>query len=334
MAKQKMWVIDETKFPDNKDIEEKLNFLLRYGILAPNPQNSQPWKFEIKKNKITILPDTSKRIKTIDNDSREIWISMGCVVENLIIAGENFGLFGKEKVNTKKIEILFKEKKPIKNKLFNYITKRVTNKKKAKRSLFKAEDIKKLKEIPFAENTNAYLLEDKKDLAQVIKLINEANDILYSNEKYKHEIISWMRFNEYQSKKTMDGISYKTMGVPPISSKIGRIFMSFFLSPKFIKKSDEQKIKNSSGIIIITSKRNCDKCWINTGRTLQRILLLTTSFGMQYSFLNKPCQIKKTRTKLKKITKDWPQIIIRLGHARTAPHTKRKLIEDFKIKKK
>lgn len=331
MTKTKMWVIDKTKFPKNKEIEEQLKFLIRYGILAPNTQNSQPWKFEIRKNKIIIYLETEKRLKTIDDKSREIWISIGCAVENLIIAGENFGLRGKEKTQEKKVVISFRKIKPIKNKLIDFITKRVTNKNKAKRSLFTINEIKKLKEIPFAENTNAFLLEDKKDLEKFTKLTDEANDILYKNEKYKQEIISWIRFNEYQSRKTNDGISYKTMGIPQVSSKIGRVFMNFFLSPKFIKKSDQQKIKNSSGIIIITSKRDCNICWINTGRTLQRILLLTTSFGMQYSFLNKPCQTKKTRTELKKITKQWPQTIIRLGHAKNATHTKRKPIEDVLI---
>lgn len=334
MARPKMWVISKEAFPRKKSTEEKLKFILRYGILAPNPHNSQPWLFEIKKNKIIIHPQFQKRLKSTDDKSREIWISIGALIENLIIAGQNFGFSVKEKIQGKKIIVTFNKGKTKKNKLFDFITKRVTNKRKAKRILFETKNINKLKKMKFEKDTDAFLLDDNKDLEKVINLIDEANDILYSSERHKKEIISWMRFNNYQIKKTKDGIPYKTMGIPKVSTKIGRIFMKFFLSPKFIKKGDEQKIKNSSGIIIITSKRDCFRCWLNTGKTMQKILLEITSFKMQYSFLNQPCQAKRTRKKLKKITKDWPQIIIRTGYARTAPHTRRKPLEEVLITEK
>ena len=328
MARTKMWVIDDTKFPNKGSIEEKLLFLIRYGVLAPNILNTQPWKFEIKKNKIVVYPDISKKLKHLDPEGRQLWISLGSAIENIIIAGEHFGLVGKEKVSSKKISIHFKTDRKRINKLFHFITKRVTNKRKAKRILFDNGETTKLKKLPFEKHTNAFLLEKESDMKQFIKMVDSGDDIIYSNEKIKNEIIFWSRFNRYNMYKTNDGIPYRTMGIPSVSTRVGKIFMSFFLSPKYIKKSDEQKIMNSSGVIIITSKKDCNKCWIKTGRTLERILLELTSFGMSYSFLNQPCQVKRLRTRLKKITKDWPQIIIRVGYAKTAAHTQRKILEE------
>ena len=85
------WNIKEGDFPNNSSSEEKLTFLLNYAILAPSSHNSQPWKFNVTKDEILVFVDKSRRLQVADADQRELYVSLGCALENLIIAADHFG---------------------------------------------------------------------------------------------------------------------------------------------------------------------------------------------------------------------------------------------------
>jgi nitroreductase len=41
------WQMNEQDFPRDGKASEKLQFLLRYAILAPSRHKTQPWKFSV-----------------------------------------------------------------------------------------------------------------------------------------------------------------------------------------------------------------------------------------------------------------------------------------------
>jgi len=85
------WQVSERDFPREGSSTEKMKFLLRYAILAPSSHNSQPWKFRIQDSEINIFTDKDRWLKVADADQRELYISVGCALENLLIAAEHFG---------------------------------------------------------------------------------------------------------------------------------------------------------------------------------------------------------------------------------------------------
>ncbi|RZN37990.1 MAG: nitroreductase, partial [Methanophagales archaeon ANME-1-THS] len=90
------WQINAQDFPAEGSPREKLKFLLRYAILAPSSHNSQPWKFHIRDSEIDIFADKGRWLKVADADQRELHISVGCALENLLIAAEHFGYAHRE----------------------------------------------------------------------------------------------------------------------------------------------------------------------------------------------------------------------------------------------
>src|SRR5512138_3471222 len=56
------------------------------GILASNPHNSQPWIFRITESTIDLFADRERQIGTIDPFLREMYIGLGCAVENMLLA--------------------------------------------------------------------------------------------------------------------------------------------------------------------------------------------------------------------------------------------------------
>jgi len=94
------WNIKEDHFKTKRSMEDKLKFILRYAILAPSGYNSQPWKFRINENMVYIYADFKKKRGVIDPSNREIYISVGAALENLLISAKHFGF--ETKVKTKK----------------------------------------------------------------------------------------------------------------------------------------------------------------------------------------------------------------------------------------
>src|ERR1044071_5740294 len=85
------WQINEQNFPHNRDAAHQLAFLLRYAILAPSSHNTQPWKFAVSRDEIAIFVNKDRWLRIADPDQRELYASVGCALENLLIAAEHFG---------------------------------------------------------------------------------------------------------------------------------------------------------------------------------------------------------------------------------------------------
>ncbi len=60
--------------------------LIRHAVLAASSHNTQPWKFQIQHETITILPDFTRRCPAVDPDDSHLFKSLGCAAENLVHA--------------------------------------------------------------------------------------------------------------------------------------------------------------------------------------------------------------------------------------------------------
>ena len=76
-------------------MENQFKEIIHYATLAPSGHNTQPQKFSIKNNSILIYPDYSRRLLVVDPDDHALFISLGCALENLIIAANHMGYSAK-----------------------------------------------------------------------------------------------------------------------------------------------------------------------------------------------------------------------------------------------
>ncbi len=85
------WHIRASDFPAAGGLREQLRFLLRYAILAPSSNNSQPWRFAIDDDCVRVLLDDRFWLRVCDPERREMYLSAGCALENLLVAAEHYG---------------------------------------------------------------------------------------------------------------------------------------------------------------------------------------------------------------------------------------------------
>lgn len=66
--------------------------LVRYGTLAANSHNTQPWRFQLTGKSIVVLPDIGRRCPAVDPDDHHLYASLRCAVENMVHAAKAFAV--------------------------------------------------------------------------------------------------------------------------------------------------------------------------------------------------------------------------------------------------
>lgn len=69
--------------------------LAHFARLAPSTHNSQPWRFVLERDAVDVFADLSRSLPAADGDRRELYLSVGCALETLLIAADYEG-FGSE----------------------------------------------------------------------------------------------------------------------------------------------------------------------------------------------------------------------------------------------
>jgi nitroreductase len=86
------WEVDERGLPHESPPAEQAMFLLRYAVLAPSTHNSQPWRFALDRPyEIGVYADKAHWLRISDPEQRELHVSVGCAIENLLVAADHFG---------------------------------------------------------------------------------------------------------------------------------------------------------------------------------------------------------------------------------------------------
>jgi len=68
------------------DANEGPLILVRAAILAASPHNTQPWIFKVTETRIELYADTTRNLGTFDPYLREMYIGLGCALENIALA--------------------------------------------------------------------------------------------------------------------------------------------------------------------------------------------------------------------------------------------------------
>jgi len=74
-----------------RDADSPTERIIAAGILASNPHNSQPWMFRIANSNIDLFAIPERQIGAIDPFLREMYIGLGCALENMRLAAEAEG---------------------------------------------------------------------------------------------------------------------------------------------------------------------------------------------------------------------------------------------------
>lgn len=310
--------------------EESLLKIIRYAAKAPSGHNTQPWRFKTGNDRIYVLPDFSRALPVVDADDHALYISLGCALENLVIAANEF----KFKTN---VEFAGEESKPQivvklsaapvtdKSGLFCYIVKRQVT-----RSKFKPEKVpgNLLSELFYeTEGVHVRLFLSDEEINFLTPYIVEGNSLQFGNKAFVNELVSWMRFSEKEVMTKGDGIWSASMGLPCTGRFIGNIVMKNFVSAGTEEKRLKKLIRASAGFALFMVEKNDPYHWIKLGQVFQQFGLRATKHQVSHSHLNMPCEELQVRNKLVRdlhLHDLTPLLLIRFGYSDPMPYSFRR----------
>ena len=307
--------------------------LIRYATLAPSGHNTQPWKFSLTEDSIRIFPDFTRSLPVVDPDNRELYISLGCALENLMIAAKYAGYdpeveyFPAGEPDECLLVTLKHSNVTRDNNLFQAISRRHTNRREYNKQPIPAADLKTIESVPTEEGVTSLMITEPDAIEQIFDLVREGNRIQMNNDAFMDEITSWIRFSDSEEELHLDGLTSRAMGRSSVPGWLGRMFMRIFVSAKSQSKTDEKNIRSSSALMVVISKKNDKKSWIDVGRSFERIALTLTTLNIESAHLNQPCEVPELKNQLQQhlaLASAHPQLLLRIGYAEPLPRSPRR----------
>ncbi|CAG9623484.1 Acg family FMN-binding oxidoreductase [Sutcliffiella rhizosphaerae] len=272
--------------------------LVNNAILASNPHNTQPWLFKVTDNYIELYADESRNLGTIDPFRREMFIGLGCAIENIMLSAEAHGyessLFYKpnslDPYCIARINLESGEKyesplynaipyrhthrgaydldQPIENKVLNEMENIILDELKVKLSWFTTRDEKN----------------------KIGNLIVQATEAIISDKEMSADSNKWFKENWKDIQEERDGITLDAQGGSNLIRAFGKI-----LPPLSHEKNDQfwlsatQSTHTATAMAygFISVKNSSDnEQRARAGRAWQRIHLYGTSLGIGMHPLN------------------------------------------------
>lgn len=318
---------------DLGDPERDFVTLVRYATLAASSHNTQPWKFKLQPQSITILPDSSRRCPAVDPDDHHLFASLGCAAENLLLAAQAAGFRGELSYDPAEqaLRANLEAAAPYRSALFEAIPSRQCTRSEYDGTALSASQLRLLEEAGRGSGVSVLFLSDRKQREQVAEYVAEGNTAQFADPEWAEELQSWIRFNARDALRTGDGLYGPVMGSPDVPRWVGKLFMRFAFSAKTQNRKDTAHIRSSPVIAIFSSEVDDERHWIEAGRCYERLALQAAALGLRTAFINQPVEVPRLRSQFATflgIGSRRPDLVVRIGRGPDMPRTLRRPVEE------
>jgi hypothetical protein len=314
--------------------------LINYATLAPSGHNTQPWRFSIDGNTIRIFPDLTRRLPVVDPDDHALYISLGCALENLILAANNAGYdtkvsyFPTSEPQECLVVQLKEGFKAQDDKLFRAIIERQSTRSTYDGKPIPQEHLRMLEDASRQEGAALMLITLPEDIEPIILFVKEGNCAQFNDKVFVQELVSWIRFNKKEAEQHQDGLASYAMGSPSVPRWLGKIVFGLMASGEKQASICEKAIRSSSALMIFIAQTNNKTTWVKVGQSFERVALTATSLNIRMAHLNMPCEVVSVRAKLAEhlgLPDTHPLLLLRIGYAQAMPRSPRRAVKEVII---
>jgi nitroreductase len=328
----------ETPFAVCPDDEPRqLRELVRYATLAPNAHNTQAWQFALGPGLVRIFPDYSRSMPVGDPGDRELWISIGCALETLLVAARRVGYepavehFPADEPE-ECLRVRFTPGEPADgDPLFAAIPLRHSNRRPYDGKPIPATDLEAIDGAVSDPGVGARILVQPGDFEQVIAVVRSGFAWQRSSKDFRRELRSWIRFSRRSTVASRDGLATRAVGRPQLPDPLGRFILRMIGRTRVEEKEIVGKIRSSSALLVLTTEANDRVAWVRAGQSLARLKLQATALGVRCAHLNNNWQWEATKAPAQErleLGERHPQVAIRLGYAVPLPHAPRRPLDE------
>ena len=305
-----------------------LTSLIGCAILAPPTHNAQPWKFSITGNEIQLFADRRRWLKVADPDQREMFVSVGCALENMLVAAEHFGYrfevayfpsSGDQDLVASIQFSPFGQPSDFRDAaLFEAISGRHTNRKVFDSRPIPQADLMRLETCCAERYIYLHMTDDSATKDKLDELMFYADAVEFANPAFRAELADWMR-------PALLSRSW-------LLAKVGQ-FAAAYLSDGEVEAAKDSRALRSAPVFALVSSREDDReSQVLAGQAFERIWLTATALGISVQPMNQILHIPGLGadvTRLIPAPHVCPQIMFRLGYAELEKrHTPRRPLKE------
>jgi nitroreductase len=321
--------VDETLFYRRADSVQRLRFLLRYAHLAPSTYNSQPWKFRLHLNQIWVYADTSRWLKIADSDKREMYLSLGCAIENLQIAADHYSFKSQIKyfpdpLQPELVAIFDLYGRESDAQLTDAAMMQAISSRRTCRGKYQREPLQAghWAIIESCDSDGIHLLNSRQMprlREKIAELAPLAYQVLYSDRAYLKE--RKLSFIYRQA---------NLQGLKALLRKATPVFLMGNPGKRF-GKHDQDLIQSAPGVVVLCTQQDNPEMQVKAGRVFQRVSLIASSLGIGTQPHSQILELPELRSELREHLRRpiHPSMIFRLGYYRRKSRpTPRRPLED------
>ncbi|MGB7539189.1 MAG: twin-arginine translocation signal domain-containing protein [Anaerolineales bacterium] len=324
---------DESRTPLNRNSDMPVDFLelVRYATLAASSHNSQPWKFAVLENGIEIHPDYSRRLPVVDPQDRSLWISVGCALENLLVAARAAGYATEVTYPDPEdfIRVRLAASTAQDSPLFAAIPVRQNTRSEYDGRAVENGSLDQMQALALEPGVTLKTITTRTGLDAIQEFVRQGTLFQYGDRAFLDELIRWLRFNKKEALASRDGLYTRCTGNPEVPRWLGGLFVSG-TRPEQQADGDSGKLGSSSGAIVIATDTDDRKAWVLAGQVYERLALTMTSLNLKSAFLNPPIEAAVVRGQFQSamgLGYNLPQLLARFGYANPMPRSLRQPVE-------
>jgi len=305
------WGVTPGQFPKNASLQEQLRFLLGFAILAPSTHNTQPWQFRITGSMVTFYLEPSRVLPASDPAGREAYVSMGCTLENFLIALAGFGFKaavhykddlslapGTQKapmvVCTVSVEI-GGEPRDEDKRLCEALPQRRSSRVPYGDDLPDASLQTQLTSVVLPE-VKLVLLQTSEQKKHAAEAVAAGSIIAFKNSAFGKELSHWIKHNWTSEPDGMPGF---TVGMPGPVSLIAPKVLGMVNMGKMQAKMMREVVEASPLLGVVCGLDNPAN-WLSAGRLAERAAIMLTSHGFGTSWFGAPVEFDEVALPLQR----------------------------------
>ena len=322
--------------PAVDDQRAQLRALVACATLAANGHNAQPWKFALREDAIEIYPDYARRLPVVDPHDRALWISLGCALENLLIAARTAGYAPEVTYPgaAEGIHVRLAPDRPQESRLFEAIFQRQNTRSEYDGRQVPNGDLTQLQAVPLEEGVALRFLTNPGEMALAEEYVVQGNLAQYADRAFRDELIAWLRFNKKEALSALDGLYSGCSGNPQVPRWLGGMFVAG-TDPQQQAEVDARKLRTSPAAVVVATEADDRDAWVRAGQVYERLALQMTALGIKSAFLNQPIETAALRAQFQsalglgaRLPQLLPQLLLRFGYAAALPRSLRRPVDD------
>lgn len=309
---------------------------IRAATRAPSTHNAQPWLFEIDGDRVTVKPDPRRVTPMTDPQSRELWMSLGCAVENMVVAARHDGEALEvsqppDVMPHRGVLVQSFRDRTAPDGLYHAIPDRQTNRRAYDGRPLDKGVVEALRQVVLPPGVSMRLVTDQDAFDDYAHLVQAGTAEQYGSPEYRRELYAWMRFNEAEVAATLDGLSINSVREIAKPRWLARALFRLHSASGRHAAEKAELARQASALLLVSARGDAPAAWLAAGRALERLLLHLTLLGVQHAYLNEAVRVPLQRVKLARLAHldgERPQLLLRLGHAPPLPRSPRRPLED------